>query len=286
MIRLFTLSALIASALLLFPGFGLAQQNPDALLKSIKWEIGPKLVKVGNVAQLQLPAGYQFANAADSRKLMTAMQNTLTNTEVGTVVPVEGGNWFIIFEYEPSGYVKDDDKDALDADAILASLRHGNEQANKERQRRGWDQMQLTGWKQPPFYDPQTSRLTWALLCRVKTDVSVNYNSRLLGRGGVMSVNLVINPEALDATLPTYKKILEGYSFLPGQKYNEYREGDKLAQYGLAALITGTGIAVAAKSGWLMKLLKPLLVGIVAIGAAISGFFKKIFGGGSTSSTE
>ena len=41
----------------------------------------------------------------------------------------------MVFEYDDSGYVKDDDKDELDADAMLASIREGTEQANVERKR-------------------------------------------------------------------------------------------------------------------------------------------------------
>jgi uncharacterized membrane-anchored protein len=78
--------------------------------------------------------------------------------------------------------------------------------------------------------------------------------------------------------LPPFRELLKGFSFKQGETYAEFREGDKLAEYGLAALVAGGGVALAAKSGLLAKLAKPLIVGVVAIGTAISSFFKKLFG--------
>jgi len=66
-----------------------------------------------------------------------------------------------------------------------------------------------------------------------------------------------------------------------GQAYADFREGDRVAEYGLGALIVGGAAAVAAKKGFfavIAKFLiagwKLLLVGLVAVG----GFFKRLFG--------
>jgi uncharacterized membrane-anchored protein len=47
----------------------------------------------------------------------------------------------IIFRFEEEGYIKDDEKNSLDADAILASIKRGNEAANREKEKRGWPTM-------------------------------------------------------------------------------------------------------------------------------------------------
>jgi len=67
----------------------------------------------------------------------------------------------------------------------------------------------------------------------------VNYNTRLLGRKGVMEVSLVVDPEKLSATMPAYQALLKDYDFKQGERYAEFRQGDKIAKYGLAALVTG-----------------------------------------------
>jgi uncharacterized membrane-anchored protein len=111
------------------------------------------------------------------------------------------------------------------------------------------------------------------------TSQVVNHNVRLLGRKGVMEVAWVGAPEDLPGALPTLAKVLAGHEFKAGQRYSEYRSGDKIAEYGLAGLITGGAVAVALKTGFFQKFWKLILVGLAAIG----GFFKKIFGGKGSS---
>src|SRR5690606_6227101 len=110
----------------------------------------------------------------------------------------------------------------------------------------------------------------------------VNYNTRLLGRRGVMEVVVVSSPETLTASIADFKELVPGYEFSAGEKYAEFREGDHVAEYGLAALITGGAAAVAAKKGWLaaigvflVKMWKLLVIGVVAVGAGIRKFFKR-----------
>ena len=110
----------------------------------------------------------------------------------------------------------------------------------------------------------------------------VNYNTRLLGRRGVMEVQLVVDPDKLSTSLPEFKQLLKGFQFKTGEKYAEYRQGDKLATYGLAALVTGGAVAVAAKTGLLtaailfFKKFAKLLV--VAVLAAL-GWIKRLVTG-------
>jgi len=98
----------------------------------------------------------------------------------------------------------------------------------------------------------------------------------------VMSANLLVAPAELDATLPVIKTMLGGFSYTEGQKYSEWKSGDKIAKYGLSALVVGGAVGVAAKLGFLGKLAaslgklwKLVIVGFLAIGAALKGL---IFG--------
>ena len=67
---------------------------------------------------------------------------------------------------------------------------------------------------------------------------------------------------------------------MTGESYAEYRKGDKVAEYGLTALIAGGTLAVAAKTGLLGKLIKPIIIGVVALGAVLKKFWGKITGRG------
>src|SRR5262249_19029916 len=134
------------------------------------------------------------------------------------------------------------------------------------------------------FYDPQTNLLMWATRVRDNRGgmETINYNTRILGRGGVMSVNLVISPNLLQRELPKYKDIVKATSFQPGQKYSEWKAGDKVAAYGLTALVTGGAVAVLAKSGFLAKFGKLIIAAIIGIIGGIGVVFKKVFGRQST----
>jgi hypothetical protein len=155
----------------------------------VKWLRGPSVGELGNTAQVKVPAGYVFADARDARTIMEVFRNPTTGREMGFVAPA-GEDWFAVFEYDDVGYVKDDDKDSLDADALLVSIKEATTEGNKERVRRGWPALTILGWEQPPHYDESTHNLEWAVRLQSDGAPVVNYNTRLLGRGGVMEVRL------------------------------------------------------------------------------------------------
>jgi len=241
-------------------------------LEAVKFQKGPSLGELGTTAQVKVPDGYVFAGGNDTRTIMETMQNPTTNRELGFVAPAKE-DWFAVFEFQPIGYVKDDEKGSLDADAILESIKAGTEEGNKERARRGWPSLTVIGWETPPRYNEESHNLEWAVRLESEGQAAVNYNTRVLGRGGVMEVTLVCNPAQLNETLPKFKTMLAGFDFVQGQKYSEFRQGDKMAAYGLTGLIAGGGVAVAAKSG----VLKWLWKGLVAAAVGIAALAKKIF---------
>lgn len=246
----------------------------DPLVASkVKWTRGPASVSIGSQANFEIPAGFVFTDGAGARRLLEYSGNIPHGSELGLFAPTNL-DWFAIFDFSEEGYVKDDDKDKLNADKMLAAIKKGNEAGNKERKKRGWPLMQIVGWDQKPAYDTETHNLGWAI--RVESDggQSVNYETRLLGRKGIMSVNLVIDPEKLQATLPEYKQMLAKYDYKPGERYSEFKQGDKIAKYGLAALVVGGAAAGAAKLGlfgtiavFFKKAWKLVIIAVVAIGA-------------------
>ena len=260
------------------------------VLSTIEWKIGPYTAELGTIAQIKLPEDFQFAGPDDTRLLLEAMQNPTSGSELGFVAappqsaPSGSTPWFVIFSFDAMGYVQDDEKDSLDADATLQSIREGAAQSNNERSKRGWPSLEVVGWEEPPNYDPETNNLVWAVRFQSEGIPVVNYNTRLLGRNGVMVVNLIVEPDQLAAAVPDFKELLKGYSFNPGGRYSEYRAGDKIAKYGLMALVAGGAGAVAVKSGLLKSLWKFIVIGAIAVVA----FFRKLFWGffGGRTATE
>lgn len=242
---------------------------------------GPTTGDMGN-SQIVLDGSWAFLNGPDSVKLMSLYGNQQTGMEKGLITKQgELDGWFAIFEFDDIGYIENADEEELDAKAILKSFKDSDEVQNQWRESNGMDPLHTVGWKTKPHYDPITNNLEWCLELESGGQPVLNHNIRLLGRKGVMSVTLVCDPAELDSALSDVHAALDGYTYKSGESYAEYRSGDKIARYGLATLVTGGAIAVAAKSGLLGKLIKPLLIGGAVVIGAFAKFFKRLFGGAS-----
>jgi uncharacterized membrane-anchored protein len=251
----------------------------------IKWQDGPTVGYLGDIAQLKIPAGYRFTGKAGALRVMELTHNPSSGHELGVVIPDGDVKWFMTFEFSETGYVKDDDKDSLDADAILKSIQQGTEAANDERRKRGWKSFHVTGWETKPYYDPLTHNLTWAIDGRgddPQEGGDVNHSIRLLGRGGTMNVDLVVSPANYQASLAQFNSVIGGFSYIQGQRYSDFRAGDKVAKYGLTALIAGGAGAVLLKTGLLAKFWKLIVVGIAALIGLIKKLFSSLFGSKET----
>ena len=242
-------------------------------LSALHWVNGPQKVQLFGNSSLQVPADYLFLDQAETAKLQ-ALQHNLSNGTEYFFAP-KNNRWEVFFSYSDDGYVKDDEK--IDEAALLKNIEENTVAGNKMRRERGWDEMQVVGWQTAPHYETQTNRLEWAIDGKnLRTnDVVVNFNTRILGRGGVMSAVLVSSPENLDDAIADFKSTLTGFEYLPGKRYAEYKPGDKIAKYGLAALITGGAAAIAVKTG----LWKVILGGLVAGWKFIAAAAVAIFGG-------
>lgn len=253
-----------------------AQQTPV-----FDWQLGDGWAPVGSdLAEIRLSDDYIYLDGEQTRELMEYMENPVTDMEVATVAPTaEDEGWLLIFEWDPIGYVKDDGRDELDADAILESLREANDAANEERRRRGWAPLHIVGWKEAPFYERGSHNLTWATIGESQGRRIINRNVRVLGRKGVMHVTLVVSPENYDSAVPKAERLVDAFRFRDGNKYAQFVPGeDHVAEIGLAALVTGGAAAAAAKTGLLARFWKLIAAGAVAALAAVKKFFGRLAG--------
>jgi uncharacterized membrane-anchored protein len=268
------------------PAPAVEEEKPNEMA-GVKLTYGPATVKLGTVAELKLPEGYAFVGPDSLDRFFELRQNFRSNKEVGVVLSREHG--WMIFEYEAVGYVKDDDKKDLDPDKLYKRMEENQETSNKQRKSRGWDELRLEGWARKPYYDEKTNHLRWAIRASSSEDqhktIFANGNMRMLGRGGVMTITLVASAANFDQASIQTDALLTGFSYVQGQKYAEFRDGDKVAKYGLAALVLGGAGFAAAKMGLLAKfgvllakMGKLVVLAVAAIGAAIVRFFKKITG--------
>lgn len=273
---------------------GLSPEQLALLQKyaSIQWESGPYTGRIGNHAEIKLPAGFAFTGTQGAQDLLEIYGNPPNSGILAAIVPEdEEADWTLVFQFDDIGYVDDSDRDALDAEALIKAFRDGIPAGNRERRSMGLEELHGMGWQVPPFYDPQTNNLTWGLKLDFASGSAINYDIRILGRRGVMQATLVGAPETYAAALPQVKTLLADFSYLSGNKYAEWSQGDKVAGVGLAGLVAGGGVVAAAKTGLLAKIGlilakggKGLIIGLIVLFATLGSFFKRlIFGESATS---
>ena len=240
---------------------------------------GPYSQGIASVGSWKVKQGYLSLDPADTTRLMDEMHNPgVQNTWLYAPEGLKG--WFSVIRYEDTGHVKDDE--TIDAAAILEQLKQGGERSNEERRKRGWPELHLIGWQVEPHYEPDTKRLSWATLSETNGQKVVNYTTKVLSRTGVATVILVTDPENLEQSVAELKAQLDGFSFNPDQTYAEFRNGDKIAEYGLTGLIVGGAAAAAVKTGawkWLLGIMaagwKFIVAAIAALLASVKSLFKR-----------
>ena len=244
-------------------------------MSKLEWVKGPSTVKVAGNSELIVPEGYLFLDVADTDRFLELNQNIPSGNEV-MIAPQDLG-WSAYLSFSDEGYVKDDEK--IDAAELLKALQQGTESANQERRRRGWDELHVLGWAVPPAYNADNKRLEWATLLQGEGGRNVNFSTKVLGRRGHTSVILVSSEAGLQAARPQLETVLAGYSFNQGDRYADWVPGDKVAEYGLAALVLGGAAAIATKKGFWAVLggflaagWKFIAAGLVALAAGLRRF--------------
>lgn len=241
---------------------------------------GPATAKLGSWAEIPVPESYIYTGKRGAKMMLEALGNPADGSTNAILMPGDlSADWFLVFTFEDIGYVSDEDKDDLDADDMLASLQEGTEHGNELRRKRGWPTIRIDGWVVPPHYDDASQNLEWGtLLVDESGNRSLNYKIDVLGRRGVMHIVLVANPEGYEPVLEQVRSLIKNFEYKDGQEYAAFEEGDKIAEYGLAALIAGGAAAVALKTGFFQKFWKLLAAGFAALAAGAAklfGFGKK-----------
>ena len=248
---------------------------------------GPKDVSLIDQATLKLPASDFFVTQAEGARVLRALGNVVNDASfAGLVVGKEPNDgWIVVIRYIKEGYIKDDDAKNWNADELLNNLKDGAEETNKDRIARGFPEMQVIGWVQPPSYDAAAHRLVWSLLAKDKGEPdnvakSINYNTYALGRDGYFSLNLLSNSERIAGDKAVAHGLLGDLAYNAGKRYADFSAStDRIAEYGLMALVGG----VAAKKlglfaiaiAFVLKFAKIIFVGAAVLGAGVVRFFRR-----------
>jgi uncharacterized membrane-anchored protein len=286
------LAALLFSLLFFGPAIARADDAPGEkepiAIDSYPWKSGPTPLSLPHGVEMKLPEGFRFLAMPEAGDLMKKLGNLHNENLLGLVISenAEEG-YFVSIRFDEEGFIKDDEK--LDAKELLEAIREGEEGYNEERKRLGFSAIHAEGWQEEPLYDRANHHVVWALNVRGDEGTSVNLNTRILGRKGYASVNLVTGSDELATYRAKGVAILRATSFAEGHRYEDFDSSkDKVAEYGLTGLVlggAGVGLAKAVKLGFLAKFWKGFLAllvagkkGIVALFAAIAAIARKLFG--------
>jgi uncharacterized membrane-anchored protein len=242
-------------------------------------------------AVLHLGERYYFLPAADAKRVLVDVwrnpPDAVTNV-LGLVLEKDSDAfrnvWGAVITYQDTGHVSDADAGSQDYDAVLAQMKEGDAADNEQRKAAGFPTLSLVGWAQPPSYDAANHALIWAreLAEGNSAEHGLNYDVRLLGRTGVLSLNMVSGMSSLPQVRAAAQDFGKAATFEPGAAYADYNAStDKAAEYGLAGLVAGgTAVAVAQMVGLfaiLAKFGKLIFIGLLAAGGAAFAFVRRLF---------
>ncbi|MCU6434570.1 DUF2167 domain-containing protein [Undibacterium sp. Jales W-56] len=281
---------------LLFAQMGQAAAAADApekkmtaeeFVASLKFQQG-KITLQNGIAHLNLSPSFRYLSPEDAEKvLVDAWGNPPGAKTLGMIFPanlspLSAASWGVVVTYDEDGHVKDDDADSINYDDLLKEMKEANLASNEERKKAGYAPMTLVGWAEKPSYDKASHKFYWAkeFSGSKAGENSLNYNIRVLGRKGVLVLNAVAGMEQITEVKKEMQNVVAFTEFVDGNRYADFdAKSDKVAEYGLAALVAG---GVAAKLGFFGKIFamllafkKILLVGLAAAGTALAKLFGK-----------
>lgn len=235
------------------------------------------------MARLTVPAGFKYLDPTQSKRLLVDIWgNPEAGPTQGMIFPTGGdavgkNAWAFVVTYDEMGYVSDKDADEIDYDDLLTTMQAETDEENKARVEQGYDPVTLVGWASTPFYDKDHKILHWAKELKFGDTTSVNtvnYDVRILGRKGVISLNAVGDMNDLSPIKSAIPGIINSVAYESGHRYGDFSTGDKLAAMTIGGLVAGKVLAKVGLFALVLKFWKVLLMAI----AGGWGFLKRFFG--------
>lgn len=252
----------------------------DSIENTLHYKTG-KIDLANGIASINIPEGFKFINAAESKYVLEDLWGNPGGHDVmGMIFPASSGatdpgSYAFIIQFEELGFVKDSDADKIDYDDLLKDLKESSEKENQERVRLGLMTMDLVGWASKPYYDKERKVLHWAKEYSVpgREENTLNYDIRVLGRKGVLTLQAVSSMDQLDSVNSHINDVLSMVNFNEGHRYADFdSKTDDVAAWTIGGLVAGKVLAKAGFFAVILKFLKFILIGLALVGGAIWRF--------------
>ena len=250
----------------------------DSIEKTMQYQQGEIRLQNGH-AIINVPQGFKFINAEQSQYILEDLWQNLPDASVLGMIVSDSfhinrmvNSWVFVVTYDAMGYVKDDDADDINYDDLLADLKESQTKANIQRKKMGYGELNIIGWAAKPYYDKENKVLHWAKELNVagETDNTLNYDVRVLGRSGVLSLNALADMDQLETVKKNIPAILKMASFEKGHTYNEFNpDVDEVAAWTIGGLVAGKVLAKAGLLAAILKFWKLIAIGLVAAGSFV-----------------
>ena len=239
----------------------------------------------GGMATLQVPDDFYYLPPDDANKVLTEAwgnpggSKTLGMLFPSDMTPLNKDAWGVVIRYSDDGYVDDKDAKDINYNDLLKKMQEEAKEANKQRVKAGYEAVTLVGWAAQPYYDSVTHKLHWAkdLKFAGEDEDTLNYNIRVLGRKGYLSMNFVASMHQLPEIEQKLDSVLGMASFNDGYRYEQFKPNyDKIAAYGIGGLVAGKLLAKAGFFAVALVLLKKFgVILVAAIGGLLAKFRRK-----------
>lgn len=266
------LCAALAGLLCLTAGAVSADQAPypqdEAALQkeydAMDWQTGAPVYRLdGSHSEIALPGNFAIL-IGDAAQRYAYLSNGVEfpGTEAMVYDRTSDGDGEMAIEYVAEGFVKDNDWSDVDADDFLRQMIADQKESNKERVANGHRAFDVIGWIEKPTYDADAHVARYILELGTPEEHWVNAVAVKLARGGYHQFTWAGDvAEFRSGGNAALNTLLDKHSYDAGYRYVDYKDGDKVAAYGIAGL-------VAAVAG--VKLGKGLLAGGLAF-LAVAG---------------
>jgi|GEM_PF-3842818 len=220
----------------------------------IRWEHGPATLDIDGVATITIPAGYIMAKGDNVRLLLQRRHAPFHEADRAIVARESfartyGG--YMLIRYNKIGYVKEDGGE-IDKDKLLRDKIRRQELANRRRKSLGYRTGVITGWAIEPYYNEKKGVVEYGLNIawydpdgRLKNN-STNFHSALLGREGVLTIQIVEHSDTFDKYLRQYAEIIESIAFYPALSYASVEtkplKEEEVSQYSIVDIIQGDAV--------------------------------------------
>jgi uncharacterized membrane-anchored protein len=252
----------------------------DSLTSVLKYQDG--IISLpASVIQLNVPKEFKYLGKEQSKYVLESLWGNLPQDNLqGMLFPVDSdpfddSSYAYIITYSPVGYIKDADAKDINYTDLMKQMQEDEKAENTQRMTMGLSGMHTVGWAAQPYYDDQKKVLYWALELKVDNteENTLNYKIISLGRKGMLAMNAVAGMNQMDKVKADAGKVLNMAEFTAGNRYADFdSKVDDVAAWTVGGLVAGKILAKTVAGAGILKFLKFIIIGVIALGGAIWRF--------------